>query len=244
MFLLFLQVSHSCHRADGAVLLSPRRALLFLGDAGPPGGAAESRVGGEGVLEGHHLQDAHSAQRAGEAAGEGEDGTGVTAVPSSAAAARWKTHKPVVFCALGTVEGDGGRGQGRVHPKVLGGRATRRRQRERGAGSSEGEGPSSAFRLRARAGRTDLRLRQSALLEEQASVMEHCAAERRRLDAEWANFHSAEKQRQEQQEREVSSLLEKRESAIISLANVSVHAPVLHAAVGTKLLRLIHCGTL
>lgn len=103
MFLLFFaphpppQVSHSCHRADGAVLLSPRRALLFLGDAGPPGGAAESRGGGEGVLEGHHLQDAHAAQRAGEAAGEGEDGTGVAAVPSSAAAARWKTHKPVFF---------------------------------------------------------------------------------------------------------------------------------------------------
>lgn len=106
MFLLFFaphpppQVSHSCHRADGAVLLSPRRALLFLGDAGPPGGAAESRGGGEGVLEGHHLQDAHAAQRAGEAAGEGEDGTGVAAVPSSAAAARWKTHKPVFFFSV------------------------------------------------------------------------------------------------------------------------------------------------
>lgn len=39
-------------------------------------------------------------------------------------------------CALGTVEGDGRRGQGRVDPKMLGGRATRRRQRERGAGTS------------------------------------------------------------------------------------------------------------
>lgn len=58
--------------------------------------------------------------------------------------------------------------------------------------------------------------------------MEHCAAERRRLDAQWASFHSAEKQRQEQLEKEASSLLEKRESAIISLANVSVYAPVLH----------------
>lgn len=76
-------------------------------------------------------------------------------------------------------------------------------------------------------------------MEEQVSVMEHCAAERRRLDTEWANFHSAEKQRQEQLEKEVSSLLEKRESAIISLANVSVYASVLHTAVGTKLLRLI-----
>lgn len=76
-------------------------------------------------------------------------------------------------------------------------------------------------------------------MEEQASVMEHCAVERRRLDAEWANFHSAEKQRHEQLEKEISSLLEKRESAIISLANVSVYAPVLHTAVGAKLLRLI-----
>lgn len=69
--------------------------------------------------------------------------------------------------------------------------------------------------------------------------MEHCAAERRRLDAQWANFHSGEKQRQEQLEKEVSSLLEKRESAILSLANVSVYAPVLHTAVGTEWLRLI-----
>lgn len=59
------------------------------------------------------------------------------------------------------------------------------------------------------------------MLEEQKSVMEHCTAERRRLDAEWASFHSAEKQRQEQVEK-VSSLLEKRESAIITLANVSL----------------------
>lgn len=62
---------------------------------------------------------------------------------------------------------------------------------------------------------------QSAMLEEQKSVMEHCTAERRRLDAEWASFHIAEKQRQEQVEK-VSSLLEKRESAIIALANVSL----------------------
>lgn len=54
------------------------------------------------------------------------------------------------------------------------------------------------------------------------SMMEHCAAERRRLDAEWASFHSAEKQRQEQVEK-VSSLLEKRENAIITLANVSAY---------------------
>lgn len=102
MFLLFFapppQVSHSCHRADGAVLLSPGRALLFLGDAGPSGRAAESGGGGEGVLEGYHLQDAHAAPRAGAAAGEGGDGTGVAAPLSSAAAARWKTHTRVFLC--------------------------------------------------------------------------------------------------------------------------------------------------
>ncbi|TNM96775.1 hypothetical protein fugu_014931 [Takifugu bimaculatus] len=75
----------------------------------------------------------------------------------------------------------------------------------------------------------ELERAKSALVEEQASVMEHCAAERRRLDAEWANFHSAEKQRQEQLEKEVSGLLEKRESAIISLANEQAELKV-HAA--------------
>lgn len=62
---------------------------------------------------------------------------------------------------------------------------------------------------------------QSALLEEQKSVMQHCADERRKLAAEWAHFHTMEKQRHERAEREVSSLLEKREGSIISLAQVS-----------------------
>lgn len=61
---------------------------------------------------------------------------------------------------------------------------------------------------------------QSVLLEEQKSVMQHCAEERRKLGAEWAHFHTMEKQRHERAEREVSSLLEKREGSIISLAQV------------------------
>lgn len=65
--------------------------------------------------------------------------------------------------------------------------------------------------------------------------MEHCAAERRRMDAEWANLRIAEKQRQEEVEKEVRGLLEKRESTIISLANVSVCARVLHTVVWTNL---------
>lgn len=62
---------------------------------------------------------------------------------------------------------------------------------------------------------------QSALLEEQKSVMQHCTEERRRLAAEWAHFHTLEKQRRERAEREVGSLLEKREGSIMSLAQVS-----------------------
>lgn len=65
---LFCQVSHGRHRADGAVLLSPRRALFFLSNAGPSCRAAKSCSGGESVLEGYHFQDAHAAQRARETA--------------------------------------------------------------------------------------------------------------------------------------------------------------------------------
>lgn len=62
---------------------------------------------------------------------------------------------------------------------------------------------------------------QSALLEEQKSVMEQCAEERRKLAADWAHFHTLEKQRRERAEQEVRSLLERREGSIISLAQVS-----------------------
>lgn len=51
--------------------------------------------------------------------------------------------------------------------------------------------------------------------------MQHCAEERRKLAAEWHHFHAQEKQRHERAEREVSSLIEKREGSIISLAQVS-----------------------
>lgn len=67
-------------------------------------------------------------------------------------------------------------------------------------------------------------LGQTALLEEQQSVMQHCTEERRKLAAEWAQFHTQEKQRQERAEREASKALERdaqREGSIISLAQVS-----------------------
>uniref|UniRef100_A0A3B4UTJ8 Fas binding factor 1 n=1 Tax=Seriola dumerili TaxID=41447 RepID=A0A3B4UTJ8_SERDU len=66
--------------------------------------------------------------------------------------------------------------------------------------------------------REELERAKSALLDEQKSVMQHCAEERRKLAAEWTHFHAQEKQRHERAEREVSSLLEKREGSIISLA--------------------------
>ena len=52
--------------------------------------------------------------------------------------------------------------------------------------------------------------------------MQHCAEERRKLAAEWTHFHAHEKQRHERAEREVGSLLEKREGSILGLAQVSV----------------------
>ncbi|XP_029015076.1 fas-binding factor 1 homolog isoform X3 [Betta splendens] len=66
--------------------------------------------------------------------------------------------------------------------------------------------------------REELERAKSSLLEEQKSVMQRCAEERRKLAAEWAHFHAQEKQRYERTEREVSSLLEKREGSIMSLA--------------------------
>ncbi|XP_074552348.1 fas-binding factor 1 homolog [Halichoeres trimaculatus] len=75
-----------------------------------------------------------------------------------------------------------------------------------------------AFSLQISMEREELERAKSALLEEQKSVMQHCAEERRKLAAEWNHFHTLEKQRHERAEREASSLLEKREGSIISLA--------------------------
>ncbi|KAF6723450.1 Fas-binding factor 1-like [Oryzias melastigma] len=66
--------------------------------------------------------------------------------------------------------------------------------------------------------REELERAKSVLLEEQKSVMQHCAEERRKLAVEWAHFHDQDKQRHERAEREVSSLLDKREGSIITLA--------------------------
>lgn len=56
---------------------------------------------------------------------------------------------------------------------------------------------------------------QSALLEEQQSVLQHCAEERRKLAAEWTHFHTQDKLRKE---REMD-----REGHIISMAQAHTH---------------------
>ncbi|XP_053194841.1 fas-binding factor 1 homolog [Scomber japonicus] len=75
-----------------------------------------------------------------------------------------------------------------------------------------------SFSMQINMEREELERAKNALLEEQKSVMHLCAEERRKLAAEWAHFHAQEKQRHERTEREVSSLLDKREGSIISLA--------------------------
>ncbi|XP_068434716.1 fas-binding factor 1-like isoform X2 [Clinocottus analis] len=80
------------------------------------------------------------------------------------------------------------------------------------------EGERHALSLQMNMEREELERAKSALLEEQKSVMQHCAEERRKLAADWAHFHSLEKQRHERAEREASSLLERREGSIIGLA--------------------------
>ncbi|XP_028455778.1 fas-binding factor 1 homolog isoform X2 [Perca flavescens] len=80
------------------------------------------------------------------------------------------------------------------------------------------EGERHALSMQINMEREELERAKSALLEEQKTVMQHCAEERRKLAAEWSHFHAMEKQRHERAERDISSLLEKREGSIISLA--------------------------
>jgi Fas-binding factor 1 len=68
---------------------------------------------------------------------------------------------------------------------------------------------------------------QSALLEEQRSVMHKCGEERRRLAAEWADFFSQQKLSKERAEREAERTLQvdtQREGTLISLAKVGPRA--------------------
>ena len=68
---------------------------------------------------------------------------------------------------------------------------------------------------------------QSALLEEQKSVMHKCGEERRRLAAEWAEFFAQQKLSKERAEREAERALQvdtQREGTLISLAKVGPRA--------------------
>ncbi|KFV99027.1 Fas-binding factor 1, partial [Fulmarus glacialis] len=69
--------------------------------------------------------------------------------------------------------------------------------------------------------RAELERAKSALLEEQKSVMQKCLEERRKLAAEWAEFHTRQQLNKERMEREMDRALQmdsQRESTIMSLA--------------------------
>lgn len=68
---------------------------------------------------------------------------------------------------------------------------------------------------------------QSALLEEQKSVMLKCGEERRRLAAEWADFSAQQKLSKERAEREAERALQvdtQREGTLVSLVKVGPRA--------------------
>lgn len=69
---------------------------------------------------------------------------------------------------------------------------------------------------------------QSALLEEQKSVMQKCSEERRKLAAEWAEFHTRQQLSKERMERDMDRALQidsQREGTIMSLAKVPQRSP-------------------
>lgn len=71
-------------------------------------------------------------------------------------------------------------------------------------------------------------LSQSALLEEQKSVMHKCGEERRRLAAEWAEFFAQQKLSKERAEREAERALQvdsQREGTLVSLVKVGGPEP-------------------
>lgn len=70
---------------------------------------------------------------------------------------------------------------------------------------------------------------QSALLEEQKSVMQKCSEERRKLAAEWAEFHTRQQLSKEWMERDMDRVLQmdsQREGTIMSLAKVPQWSPL------------------
>uniref|UniRef100_A0A3Q2TF29 Fas binding factor 1 n=1 Tax=Fundulus heteroclitus TaxID=8078 RepID=A0A3Q2TF29_FUNHE len=96
------------------------------------------------------------------------------------------------------------------------------------------------FTLQISMEREELERAKALLLEEQKSVMQHCAEERRKLAAEWAHFHTQEKQRHDRAEREVNSLLERREGSIIGLAQEQADLKLRTADLKQKELAVTH----
>lgn len=67
---------------------------------------------------------------------------------------------------------------------------------------------------------------QNALLDEQKSVMQKCAEERRKLAGEWSEFHTQQRLSKERTERDIDRALQidsQREGAIMSLAKVKAY---------------------
>ncbi|KAM6121239.1 uncharacterized protein FYW35_005034, partial [Pterocles gutturalis] len=78
--------------------------------------------------------------------------------------------------------------------------------------------------------RAELERAKSALLEEQKSVMQKCSEERRKLMAEWAEFHTQQQLRKERMEGDTDRTLQmdsQREGTILSLAKVRQRGPFL-----------------
>ncbi|OWK13993.1 FBF1 [Cervus elaphus hippelaphus] len=78
---------------------------------------------------------------------------------------------------------------------------------------------------------------QSALLEEQKSVMRKCGEERRRLAAEWAEFFAQQKLSKERAEREAERALQvdaQREGTLVSLAKEQAELKIRASALRAK----------
>ncbi|XP_053565156.1 fas-binding factor 1 [Bombina bombina] len=85
--------------------------------------------------------------------------------------------------------------------------------------------------------REELERAKSALLEEQQSVMTRCADERRKLAAEWSEYHTQQKLIKDRTERDVARSImvdTQREGAIISLAKEQADLKVQAAGLRSK----------
>ncbi|XP_036197563.1 fas-binding factor 1 isoform X2 [Myotis myotis] len=179
--------------ADTDVLWLPSAA----GEAGP---AAAGHGGGARPAPAGHREDGSPPERAEPAAGAGTLAGECRAVQGRVHAARPGGAEEGPGPADGHGAGGAGEGQGESSHTVSSGHPCR---------DAEDTHPTCAPSS------------QSALLEEQKSVMHKCGEERRRLAAEWAEFFTQQKLSKERAEREVEWALQvdaQREGTLISLA--------------------------